>query len=210
VTQLRVLAITAALTASLALCGCITVFPKTKDAQLYRFGETVEARAANPAGPTAAARGLLISTRFTHSAEGDRILTTTGAETAYIAQARWVEPASVLFDEAASRAFEGGGSPFRLMRAGDISSSSARLRISVETFEADYPEAGHGAPTIVVRARVLLEPPAGHGAPVEQVFVSSQPASENRVGPIVAGFEAATHDVLGQIVAFTAAQAGPG
>jgi len=208
VSRFRVLAITTALTASLALGGCISLLPKTKPAQLYRFGESIGAAA--PAAPTLAGgpqTGLLLSSGFTHLAEGDRILTTTGSQTAYIAESRWVVPASELFSEAAARAFETSGAPFRMMQRGDIGASNAALRIDVETFEADYPADGKGAPTVVVRTRVLFTRP-GHGATSSSEFVSSQPAGENRVSAIVQAYDAATADVLKQIVGWTTTQAG--
>jgi len=206
-TRFRASALAAILTASLALGGCISLLPKTKPAQLYRFGESVGVAAPTPALAGGPLTGLMLSTGFTHVAEGDRILTATGSQTAYIAESRWVAPASELFDEATARAFESSGAPFRLMQRGDIGSSTVDLRIDVETFETDYPPDGTGAPTIVVRARTLFMRP-GHGATSSNEFVSSQPAAENRVSAIVAAYDAATADVLKQIVAWTVAQAG--
>jgi cholesterol transport system auxiliary component len=211
VRKLRVLALAAVLTAGLALSGCITLLPKTQPAQLYRFGQDVGV-ADKPAAPTGLVggpvTGLLVTTGFTRAADSDRILTTTGSESAYIAQSRWVAPASVLFDEAAARAFENAGAPFRLMRRGDIGPSTLALRIDVETFEADYGADPKAAPTVVVRARVLLMRPAGRGGPLAQAFVSRQKAGDNRVGAIVTAFDGATADLLGQIVTWTTAQAG--
>jgi cholesterol transport system auxiliary component len=210
VSKLRVLTLTAALTASLALGGCISLLPKTKPAQLYRFGENVgmaDKPAAAPALNGGPVTGLTMSTGFTRAADGDRILTATGAQSAYIAESRWVSPASVLFDEAAARAFENAGAPFRLLRRGDIGSTTLALRIDVETFEADYPADGKGAPTVVVRARVLLMRPGGRGDTQAHEFVSRQPAAENRVGAIVAAFDSATGDLLDQVVTWTTASA---
>ena len=210
--KLRVSALTATLAASLALSGCITLLPKTKPAQLYRFGAAQGAAVEGAAAPTAAAgpqTGLLVSVGFTRVAEGDRILTATGSQTAYIAQSRWVAPASTLFEEAAVRAFETSGAPFRLMQRGDIGASNLALRIDVETFETDYPADGKGAPTIVVRANAQFVRP-GHGATTAQSFVSTQPAGENRVGAIVSAYDAATADVLKQIVSWTTVQAAGG
>jgi cholesterol transport system auxiliary component len=156
--------------------------------------------------------GLRLSTGFTEAAEGDRILTGSGAETAYIAQSRWVSPASVLFDEAATRAFEVSGAPFRLLRRSDVGSSVVTLRIDVEAFEADYAPGWQGAPTVLVRARVVLIPPSGSGVqaalPMVRVFESRRPADENRVNAIVKAYDAATEDLLGQVVSWTEVQAG--
>jgi len=207
VSKFRVLAITATLATSLALGGCISLFPKTKPAQLYRFGENASADAAKPAAAGGPVTGLLLSTGFTPAAEGDRILTSAGTESAYIGESRWVSPASTLFDEAVQRAFESQGGSFRLMQHGDIGPTTLTLRIDVETFEADYAADWKGNPTVVVRARALLMRPAARGGPTSQEFVSKQPAAENRVGAIVQAYDAATTDVLGQIVSWTTSQA---
>ncbi len=205
----RNLAITAALAASLALGGCVSLLPKTKPAQLYRFGDDASA-SAQPAPALAGGSvvGVRLSTGFTHAAEGDRILTSSGAQTAYVAQARWLSPASVLFSEAAERAFENSTAPLRLLGRGDMGSASVTVRLDVETFEADYAPGWSGAPTVVVKVRALLMRSTDSGPPAEMVFESRQPASENRVSAIVTAYDAATEDVLAHVVAWTAAQAG--
>lgn len=202
----RVLAV-GALSASLALGACVTLFPKSPPAQLYRFGS--EARAESPPAPTTATMapiGLRLTTGFTRAAEGDRLLTISGDQTAYIANSRWVEPASVLFDEAAVRAFEASNTPFRLLQRGDIGSSSLTLRLDVETFEADYGAGWTGSPTVVVRVRALLTGSGEKGVPIAQVFECRTPAGENRVGAIVAAYGAAANDVLGQVLGWATAQ----
>jgi cholesterol transport system auxiliary component len=206
VTGFRKAAITATLTASLMLGGCVTLLPKTKPAQLYQFGQNVGASAERSSTPVAGPIGLRLSTGFTRASESDRILTVSGPETAYIAEARWISPASVMFDEAASRAFEGPGSPFRVLRRSDIGSGVATLRIDVERFEADYPSGFNSTPSVVVRVRALLNGPNDHGLPRAMEFTSTKPAGQNRVGEIVGAFDAATADVLSQVATWSASQ----
>jgi len=202
----RIASLMAALGLAVTLGGCVTLFPKSKPAQLYRFGEGMTAQTlASPASAMAPV-GLHLSTGFTRAAEGDRLLTVSDSQTAYIAQSRWVAPASVLFDEAAARAFETAGAPFHLLRRGDVGMAPFTLRLDVETFEADYGPAWSGSPTVVVRVRALLTGPPGH-APAAQVFESRQPAEENRVGAIVRAYDAATSQALGQVVGWTTAEA---
>lgn len=201
---LRLAAVAAA---GLGLTGCISLFPKSNPAQLYRFGTEVAAPAGAP--QTAARIGLHVYTTFDRASEGDRILTATGNETAYIAGSRWVSPASVLFDEAMQRAFEGQGSPFRLLRPGDMAPDTLKLMLVVESFEADYGEGGKGAPTVVVRIRAAIDrarSPTAAPAPI-QVFEARVPASDNRVGAIVQAYDAATSQALSQLLTWSAAQA---
>ena len=196
----------ATLMASLMLGGCVTLLPKTKPAQLYQFGQNIGSSPDKPATAGAAPIGLRLSTGFSRAAEGDRILTVAGSETAYIAEARWITPASVMFDEAASRAFEVPGGPFRLLQRGDIGSGNATLRIEVVTFEADYPSGFNSTPNVVVRVRAMLNGPNDHGLPRAMEFTSTKPAGQNRVGEIVGAFDAATTDVLSQVATWSASQ----
>ena len=80
----RALAVFAAAALSLALGGCISVFPKAPPAQLFAFG--TDFPAAQPTDPGAPPFNVMRSaTTFTQAAGGDRILTTNGQQAAYIA-----------------------------------------------------------------------------------------------------------------------------
>ena len=89
---------TAVLTlAAIALSGCISLFPKAEPAQLYRFQAQPTAQPFPP-GPLFGV--LRLGASFPRASAGDRILTVNDrGEAAYIAGARWVSPASVLFEE---------------------------------------------------------------------------------------------------------------
>jgi cholesterol transport system auxiliary component len=204
VTLSRSLAVLAAATLSLGLGGCISVFPKATPAQLYTFGVTMPAtHAANAGAP--AFNVMRAVTAFAPESAGDRILTMEGQRAAYIAASRWVSPASVLFDAAETRAFDADDGPARLIRRGEIAGAPAELRLEVQTFEVSY----HGAaPTVVIEVRAVLVGLNSRQVIDTKTFASHQTVSDNRVGEIVQGFDAATIDVLGQIVAWTDSQAG--
>lgn len=137
-----------------SLSGCISVFPKAKPASLYRFGE---AEVSVPKGPPGAMFGVLKTpSSFTRAAAGDRILTSTNGEVAYIADARWVSPAFVLFEEATARAFENDPGRARLIGRGEVAKADMMLRLEVRTFEADYVNGPKAAPEVVVRVRGVL------------------------------------------------------
>lgn len=181
-----------------ALAGCISVFPKATPVQMYRFGET-PATAASAAGPsTIVAKGATV---FPPAASGDRILTVTGSETAYISGARWVAPASVMFDEALLRAFDAPGSP-RLVERGEPLSAPSTLRLDVRAFEARYP-----GPTAVISVRATLIRNADRTILAEKMFEASVPAADNRQGPIVTAFDGAVDKVITDIRGWTAASA---
>ncbi|HWU13131.1 MAG TPA: ABC transporter, partial [Caulobacter sp.] len=80
---LRSLAVTAA---ALALTGCISLFPKSEPAGLYRFGHAA-AESSRPASDKSF--GVFKTpTVFTRAAMSDRLLSVTHGEAAYIADAR--------------------------------------------------------------------------------------------------------------------------
>jgi cholesterol transport system auxiliary component len=187
-----------ALALPLVLGGCISVFPKAKPVQMYRFGGSVPAAEAS-AGPAKAV--LKGATVFPAAASGDRILTATGAETAYIGGARWVAPASIMFDDVLLKAFDAPG-PVRLVERGEPIAAASTLRLDVRSFEARYP-----GPTAVVQVRATLIRNADHSVVGEKMFEASVPATDNRQGPIVAAFDAATGKVIADLRAWTGATA---
>jgi cholesterol transport system auxiliary component len=205
VTKLRTMAVGAVLALSLGLGGCISLFPKAAPVQTYRFGF---AAAASPTPPGAVApfNVLRSQTSFDRAAQGDSILTTTGEETAYIGGARWTTPAVVMFDQAVDDAFSAAGGPVRLMSRGDIASASINLKLDVQTFEARYSGEKDASPIVVVRVRAVLLRLSDRHILSDQTFESHKPAADNRVGAIVGAFNAATGEVLGQIVTWTASE----
>jgi len=204
-TSLRV-ALVASL--ALALAGCISLLPKTTPAQLYSF--TV---AAPPVAGGEVARSFNVQrlpTGFAREAEGSQILTVDGAQAAYIADVRWDAPASQLFDEAETTAFDRSNGPARLLLTGDSASAPIALRLDVQTFEARYLAGPKAAPTVVVTVHALLVGTGDRKVIGEEVFESQQAAADNRVGPIVDAFSAATNDVLARIVDWTGREGAGG
>lgn len=191
-----------ALTAAFALAGCVSLFPKSKPAQLYRFeAPAAAANAAPAAGPRV---GLLLpGVLFARAVGGDRILGVTGQETAYIAEARWVSPAPVLFDEAVTRVFEDNAGPARLVRRGETAQADLVLRLEVRTFEAVYDQGAKAAPEVRVRLRASATRAGDRSLVGEQLFEAKVRAYDNRVSAIVAAFNEAVGKVLTDLVAWS-------
>ncbi|HEX3364671.1 ABC-type transport auxiliary lipoprotein family protein [Phenylobacterium sp.] len=196
----RILALAVVGVCALALSGCISLLPKSKVSQMYRFGPTP---AAAPAAQTGNVAVFRTNGDFQEEAADDRILTVSGGKAAYVAEARWVAPAQVLFDQAVANAFD--ASPVRLIARGQQGRAAYALRLDVRTFEASY-DAGKDAPTIVVHIHAALTK-ADQSGVGEQDFEARVPASDNRVGAIVAAFDAASKDVIGKLVAWTETKA---
>lgn len=203
-TALRVLAIAGA---AAALAGCVTVFPKADPVGLYRFGASFTPTAQRSAGPVLGV--YKIPTVFTRASAGDRILTITNGEAAYISTARWVTPASVLFDESVARAFEAGSGNARLIGRSEIAKADLVLRLEVRSFETLYVNGPKSAPEVLVQVHGALNNGANRSLAGDQVFEARVKASGNRVSSIVAAYDTANAKVIGDIIAWVDA-AGAG
>jgi len=200
-TILRGLAVVAT---AATLAGCVSLFPKADPVGLYRFGNDPVAPVSK--GPAGALFGVFKTpTVFTRASAGDRILTITNGEAAYVAGARWVSPASVLFDEAIARAFEADPGRARLIGRGEVAKSDLILRLEVRSFEAVYVNGPKSAPEVLVQVRGVLNRSSDRALVGDQVFEARVKASDNRVGPIVAAYDGATGKVLGDITAWVSA-----
>ena len=198
--------LTAVAALAMGLSACISVFPKTKPVGLYRFGE---AEVSAPKGPPGGMIGVLKApSTFTRAAASDRILTSTDGQMAYIADARWVSPAFVLFEEAVARAFENDPGRARLIGRGEVGKADLVLRLEVRTFETDYVNGPKAAPEIVVRVRGVMTRNTDRALVGDQVFEARVKAADNRVSAIVPAYDKAVAKVLGEIVAWANA-AGP-
>jgi|GEM_PF-249715 len=193
-----------ALSASLA--GCVTLLPKTKPAQLYRFGyapELVEqkAEAAGTAGVAGRApTGIVFGTvTFPQASAGDRIVTVEGNEVAYVAEARWTSSAASLFKDAISTGFARGGQTVTLEPRGPTA-ANFRLDISVRKFETDY---DHKRPTISVAldARLIR---LSDRMVVGQKFISADvPVRKSNMSLMADGYNEATTQVVTGLIDFS-------
>ena len=191
--------------ACIALAGCVSLFPKAPPAQLYRFGasEPADASAAATPGP---ASGAVIgegASQFDPAASSDRILTITSKDAAYVASARWVSPASVLFDEALVRTFERTPGAPRLVPRFGLLRAPLMMNLDVQAFEARYDQGDKAAPLVVVKVRALLIKTEDRSVAGERTFTTTVRASDNRVGPIVEAFDDAVGKTLADLVAWT-------
>jgi cholesterol transport system auxiliary component len=186
---------------AVALTGCISLLPKSKPAQLYRF--SVASTATVPPKPGAVAV-FLTNGKFQEESAGDRILTVNGGKAAYVADSRWVAPAEVLFDETVSRAFD--SSPVRLLARGQQGRAAYALRLDVRNFEARYAAGSNTAPTVVVHLHAALVR-SDQSSVGEQEFEAQVAAGDNRVGDIVSAYDKAVGQVIGKLVAWTQANA---
>lgn len=196
---LRALVVTAA---ALSLSACISLFPKSKPATLYRF----DGRSAEVAAPAASSAGAQIgilraTSLFNRAAAGDRILTVTGDQVAYIAEARWASPAVSLWDEAAAQAFDLNAGAARIVHRGEAARFDYAMRLDVRNFEAVYDRGPESAPEVLVRAQLSLTRPGDQTLVEDRTLEARVRAGDNRVSAIVAAFDQAVGQVLTEVVA---------
>ena len=198
--MIRTLALAAA--AALSLSGC-ALLSSPDPVQLYRFGDAAGAVATPPTSPV---QVKLRALEMPQAAQGDRLLGVTGSQAAYIAGARWVSPALMLYSDALEASFASQARSVRLIGRRELTPTTRLLDVDVRAFETRYDYAG-AAPTVLitVRARLLRFPE--RTVVSERTFTVSQPAAENRVTTIVDAYDTATRDVNAQIVAWTDANA---
>lgn len=198
--MIRTLALAALAAASLSGCALLS---SPDPVQLYRFGDAAGPVATPVASPV---QIKLRALEMPQASQGDRLLGVTGSEAAYIAGARWVSPALMLYSDALETRFGSQARTVRLIGRRELTPTTRLLDVDVRAFETRYDYAG-AAPTVVitVRARLLRFPE--RTVVSEQTFTVSQPAGENRVSAIVEAYDLATRDVNTQIVAWTDANA---
>jgi cholesterol transport system auxiliary component len=188
------------------LGGCISLLPKVRPAQMYRFGAGPTPLAAPAAGQTRLAIRAAPTT-FERAAAGDRILTVSGNQTAYIAGARWVTAANNLFDDAVFREFVARGGRARLLARDEPAPADYVLKLDVQAFEARYDHGRGAPPTVVVRLYAALVGYKNDPAGASQVFQAEAPAGTDSVHAITAAFDTAVGKVLGDMVGWVETKA---
>lgn len=201
----KIIRLGAILALSAGLAGCISLLPEGDPAQLYTFKAKTTA-AATPA-PQSIVTVQRAPSAFTRASAGDRILVRDGAAASYIAGARWAAPASTLIDEALASAFD--FSTVRLATRGEPGLTDATLRVEVRTFEAQYRDGPDSIPTAVVELRATLISMRERNVLGTRLFRAEQAAADNRTGPIVEAYDAATVKVLEEVVRWTAETVKP-
>lgn len=198
--MIRTLAVAAT---TLALASCSLLSPPDP-VTLYRFGDLDPPAAVAQAGRTVV---VLNPIGFPEGAGGDRILTATGGQVAYLAGARWVGPSETLYRRALEAEFLRSGRSVSVSERREAPRNGVALNLDVTSFEARYLDGPDAAPVVFVTGRARLVA-ADRAVLAERTFISQQPATENRVSSVVEAFDTATADFNRQLVAWVDASAG--
>lgn len=188
--------------AAISLAGCVTLLPKAKPVQLYHLG--LEAQAGSEAASKGAAVPVLQGTiQLNRDVAGDRLLTRQGDQAAYVADARWTMPASLLFEESLANAFVRGSGDARLISPKDPVSAKLILRLDVRALEVRYSEGSRRSPVASVTISGLLADPEKRTIVSQSAFDCQVPAKSNHVQSLVSALNQAVGDCQMQIVNWT-------
>jgi len=187
---------------SISLAGCVTLLPKAKPVQLYHLGLEAQAGAEAPA-KSAAVPVLQGAIQFNRDVAGDRLLTRQGDQAAYVADARWTMPASLMFEESLANAFMRGSGDARLISSKDPVSAKLILRLDVRALEVRYSEGSRRSPVAAVIISGLLADADKRTIVSQSAFDCQVPAKSNRVQSLVSAMNDALSDCQTKIVTWT-------
>ena len=180
--------------------GCSVLGGGGKPVTLYQFGSS-----ANPAPTQAAmplARPIVIAyagSQFERQSSGDRILTATGGQVAYVSDARWAAPAHEMFDATAIRHIEALSPQLRVVRAGSPVKADYMVAVDVRAFEASYAGGAGAAPEVVILARAKMMRMEDRVLIGDWPIEHHESAGENRISAIVAAFDRGSAAAADQI-----------
>ncbi len=177
------------------ICGCITVFPKSPQASLYRFEPDPPPAPGAPraGGFTTVSLG---EQTFRSEEAGDRLAIIEGGQLSYVSDARWAAPAEILFTDAVIETFDAQAGAIRVVRRRELVASPYLLGLQVDRFETVRSAADAAPPTVVVRFRASLIRAKDRTLVGERTFESSTPAKANRLSAIVPAYDAALSTTL--------------
>jgi cholesterol transport system auxiliary component len=189
------------LAATLSLGGCVTLLPKQKPVQLYRFsydpaslGKDADvSQAPLTATPTPLALSVMA---FPQASAGDRVLTSENNQLSYVADSRWAVPAQVLFNEAISDGFARAGHGLQLESRGP-GAATYRLELNVRKFETDY---HHGKAMVAVDLDARLVRLTDHVIVGQRYVTADVGVQRNDMSDMVEAYnKAITQAVIGLV-----------
>ena len=198
------LAAALSLGATLSLTGCVTLLPKEKPVQLYRFsydpaslGKDADVSQA-PLSPTPVPLAMSVVT-FPQASAGDRVLTSENNELSYVADSRWAVPAQVLFNEAVNEGFARAGRGLQLEAHGP-GAASFRLELNVRKFETDY---HHGRSMVAVDIDVRMIRLSDHAIVGQRYITADVGVARNDMGDMVEAYNKATTQAVMALIDFS-------
>jgi cholesterol transport system auxiliary component len=200
-TTFRAQRLAAIAVALFALGGCALMGGGGKPPVLYTFGQS-EAQTPAQSVVSTPVTVFYVGSRFVSQSSGNQILTETGNQVAYIAESRWVSPASELFDSAAMNKLQSISPSMRVVRVARPHADYV-LGIEVQRFSAVYTRGQGAPPEVFFAGRAKLIRASDRVIIGDWQIDERVPATENRVSAIVAAFDQSTNAAVSQIADLT-------
>lgn len=184
----------------LPLAGCSVLFPASAP-QLYRLTPQT---GAGPHGPLIRAQLVVDVPTAPESLDTDQIaLTRNQIELDYFAGSTWTDRVPRLLQGLIIDALQNSGRIVAVGRDSSDISPDYILQTDLRDFQARYTGSGDQPPTIVVRVAADLVKLPDRRVIGSMLAAKEVPARHNDLGNIVEAFDAATSDVITQIVDWT-------
>lgn len=200
--RVRPLALGAALAATLALTGCISLLPESNPRMLYRLDAGITETAPSPMRGAVPLSVERISAP--RALAGDKIAIDRGGAIAYMAGAAWASPAPAMFESVLEDAFQAEAPQISPVRAEDGVSARFRLDVALRRFEAVYDQGDSAAPLVRVTVRARIIDRDERILAARQVFDHEVRASAHRQGPIIDAFLRASGDAARDVARWAA------
>jgi len=182
------------------LAGCSLLFPPSAP-QLYRLTPQTGDVAR---GPPVRAQLVVDAPTAPESLDTDRIaLTRNQIELDYFAGSAWTDRVPRLLQGLIIDALENSGRIVAVGRDSSDISPDYQLQTDLRDFQARYTGSGGQPPTIVVRLAADLVKLPDRRVIGSMMAAKEVPATRNDLDSVVAAFDAATGEVIPQIVDWT-------
>jgi cholesterol transport system auxiliary component len=182
------------------LAGCSLLFPPSAP-QLYRL---TPQSADAPHGPLVRSQLVVDAPTAPESLDTDRIaLTRNQIQLDYFASSAWTDTAPRLLQGLLIDAFQSSGRIVAVGRGSSDLNPDYLLETDLRDFQARYAGSGNQPPTSVVTVDAELVQMPGRRVIGSILAAKEAPASRNDLDSIVEAFDAATGEVISQIVDWT-------
>jgi len=197
-------AMTAALLSStMLLAGCISVLPENTPSTVYRLStpepsstlrrEAVIVGVQRPLTPRALS--------------GDQIaLSQSRGQLVFANGAEWITPVPSLIQDLIVESMDAFEPGLIASRPEDGVRAEFELATELRSFEANYLAGEDAAPTVIVRLRARLIRVSDRRLVAVDAVGAQAVAQSNRIGDIVAAFDAASQEAMANVAQWTAEQ----
>jgi cholesterol transport system auxiliary component len=190
---------------ALAPAACSGLLPQgSAPPKLYRLTPVSE---FPPRGPRLSGQILVDVPASTAALDSDRIALSRSPVTLdYFADAAWTDRAPLMVQSLIVQSFENSARVSAIARESLALKADYVLLPELRHFEAEYADAGPPAAHIQIGLKRVKMPERAIAG--QQSFEARKAASENQMPAIVDAFNAALHEVMGQIVQWALTGAG--